>query len=331
VTQLAQITPGSGGHTTVLYEGLFNATMSNSANRFSYVMSFTRCADCVNQPKQLARLDINPSDFGEAPTIQNPFIDPLYVLTEYRSNLTAKAEIKTSNKVEAAGANVFRNGLYDINFRSSGPYLYDDATHGDVTKDDRIFTSGEIQHGFVILREGKKETDYGPRTLRFQAEVRSADGRLHATALEYGPFQVVAEAPLPSVTHLYPHQAHRGGQLLGGLLEGKNLNGATAVQFLLNGKPDAKIVASNIVTLDSGRLTFDLTLAEDANIGDRVVQVTSPLGVSSDANQGGNVFTVTAQSGGAVSCPIPGDVNEDGKVNVQDATIVLRKAVGLIP
>jgi hypothetical protein len=78
--------------------------------------------------------------------------------------------------------------VYDINV-GRGAFLRDDGLDGDATASDGVYTNTRISY---VAAEVRAE-DAGPRLLRFQAEIETADGRRHATAIEVGPLMVVAD------------------------------------------------------------------------------------------------------------------------------------------
>jgi hypothetical protein len=61
--------------------------------------------------------------------------------------------------------------------------MKDDGTGGDVTAGDGIFTSNEI--GALTCAKAS-----AARTVRVRAESRAADGRQHATVIEFMPFAI---------------------------------------------------------------------------------------------------------------------------------------------
>ena len=65
--------------------------------------------------------------------------------------------------------------------------LYDDGSYGDVTAGDGRFTNNTVG--------ASTSAAVGPHTVRMKTEVRAADGRRHATALDVAQFDVVTTVP----------------------------------------------------------------------------------------------------------------------------------------
>src|SRR5207248_2995891 len=97
---------------------------------------------------------------------------------------TITAAISGSSKVTVAGTIGFSGGLED----SAGLYLggrvglHDDGMRGDATAGDGTFTGT----GF----SAESAATVGPRIIRIKAEVKSADGRRHATATDFSGMEV---------------------------------------------------------------------------------------------------------------------------------------------
>jgi hypothetical protein len=169
--QLAIFTPGSVFLNALLYNETFRATMNASATRFFYfALPFG----------QLATLEINPGSLGAAPSITNPGIDPPFVLTRGRSTATVSANVSASDPLDTAGNTVLLNGLDDP-----------DVAHQIMTDTGGgLFASDRVFAGCCAV--------VGPRTVRVQAGLRTGDGKLHATAVEFGPFAVLEDPPAAS-------------------------------------------------------------------------------------------------------------------------------------
>ena len=169
--------------------GLFLASMNDSATRFLYRIDYN-----TGQPVQLARLDLNPSGLGLAPAVTDPKIAPPYVLADGSSAATIRARVNTDQTLVRVNGVSLRNGVSDSTVLNGGTILLDDATQGDVTAGDGIFTSNRVW-GAVPL---------GPRLVRMRAEVRAGDGKRHATALDVA--QVGCRQPgAAGPGHLHAH------------------------------------------------------------------------------------------------------------------------------
>ncbi len=166
-------------------------SMDNSATRFVY---FSTQSDGRHQ---LATLEINPANLGEAPSVSDPNTDPNFVLTDSRSKVTLSARVSTSNTLVNVGGSFLRNGLKDpyvcVGDRFP-PQLLDDGTQGDVRAGDGVFTNNNI------IAFPKTYAIPGPRTVRVKAEVSTSSGKRHATAVDFEPFEVSETPTQPTVT-----------------------------------------------------------------------------------------------------------------------------------
>jgi hypothetical protein len=185
---LATPIPGLGGsQEAVITDGLPRATMDAEGERVLYVMRTTRCADCVNLPEQLATLEIDPTDWGEAPAITDATIEPAEIGLAGASAATVTATVEGPHPVLGVGvAALLPGGVVDANV-GHGRTLLDDGQDGDARAGDGVYTAAGIVHGDFVLRDD----DTGPRTVRIAAEVEDGNGLRHATAVEIGMLTVV--------------------------------------------------------------------------------------------------------------------------------------------
>jgi YD repeat-containing protein len=101
-----------------------------------------------------------------------------------------------------------------------------------------------------------------------------------------------AVAIAPVVTAVTPSSGAPGATLTL-TLSGLGFIGATAVTLLQNDETDTTItVADFAVSPDGTQATVEITIAADAGLGDRIVQITTPGGTSTALGTGGNLFTV---------------------------------------
>jgi len=109
------------------------------------------------------------------------------------------------------------------------------------------------------------------------------------TALTTG---LVSVAAAPIISSMSPAAGARSASI-SITLAGTGLSGATGLTALLNGVADSAIGVSNLsVSPDGTQATVDLAIGSGATLGARVMQITTPTGVSTPAGIGGNVFTV---------------------------------------
>jgi hypothetical protein len=112
-----------------------------------------------------------------------------------------------------------------------------------------------------------------------------------STPAASGPVSVTRGAVVSGVA---PNTGARGSTNLPVSLSGANLQGASAVRFLLNGLTDGNLTASGITQAGDGTsVSFSLAIGGSAATGLRAVQVVTPQGTSTNFDLGTNVFTVT--------------------------------------
>jgi hypothetical protein len=151
--------------------------MSGDASRFTYVATTGN----DNNIRQLATLEIDPPSLGEAPAVYDPQISPSYILTGARSTATVSTTVSTSNTVLRVASAVLRDGLKDVDVYA--PVLLPDGTGRYIGPN--VYT---------------QIAPVGPRTVRIKAEVSAADGKAHATEIEFAPFEVHETVPTYQLT-----------------------------------------------------------------------------------------------------------------------------------
>lgn len=107
--------------------------------------------------------------------------------------------------------------------------------------------------------------------------------------------QLLSATFQPIITSITPNSGPQGATGLPITLTGAGFSQATGLNFLLNGIKDSNISASNLMVNPEGtQATALLSIAPNATIGPRVVQITTPGGQSSPLGMGGNIFSVIA-------------------------------------
>jgi hypothetical protein len=190
---LATAINGAGGnHEAVLTDGLARGTMDAEGRRFLYAMRTVRCADCANLHEQLATLEIDPDDAGEAPQITRVDIEPTAIALERGSQTTTQATVVSSHRIVGVGFAALREGTLDVNVGHLRNLL-DDGMNGDLTAGDGTYTAAGIDHASIVARDN----DAGPRMIRIAAEVEDATGLRHASATDSGTLMVGEQATPP--------------------------------------------------------------------------------------------------------------------------------------
>lgn len=179
---LGIITPSfPSGTAQLVGSGLFRATMDGTASRFLFLTDAT-------VGTQLAVLDIDPADPGDAPNLGEPVIDPAVVQVDGGSYATVQVAVATADPPTMVAAFVLDNGLIDGNLGVYG--LADDGSHGDASAGDGVFTHDGVGANCCAQN--------GPRTVRVFAQAQGANGRRVATAVDFGPFAVTGADPTPT-------------------------------------------------------------------------------------------------------------------------------------
>lgn len=190
VLQLAATGPTLAGDPPLMVGnyGLFRSSMNRDATRFLFTFDYNTWVNGVVVLEQLGILEINPASLGQAPSLTDPKIAPSYLVRGDGSTTSFSAGSSTANTRLRTNAVVFRNGLEVNSNIVNDAVLYDDGSNGDVTAGDGRFTNNTIR--------ANSEAAIGPHTVRMKTEVRAADGRRHAAALDVAQLDVVTEAPL---------------------------------------------------------------------------------------------------------------------------------------
>ncbi len=273
------------------YDGMFRATMNSAATRFVYVSN-----DAGNIP-QLIILDINPTALGAAPSLTSPALAPAYVLTASRSTATVSLRVSASNTLIRVAHASLLNGLTDLNV--PGDILHDDGAAGDVTANDGVFTSNTIRANSVAA--------VGSRTVRIKTEVRAADGKRHATAVDIAPFSVLSVAATnpPKINSLIPTSGFAGSQVT---ISGSGFDSTAANILVSFGGRQAQVASASSTALV-------VTVPADLLPGAAQVNVTVQ-GLTSN----GVVFTVLAAASLAVA---PQALNISASVGASSTSHVL--------
>jgi Tol biopolymer transport system component len=176
LVQLAITTPPQGDLQGLLSGTLYQVTMNGDATRYAYV------AFPPNQTNQLATMRANPDSPGVAPTITNPTVSPSQILTNGRSTVSLSASVTAPDPLLTVGDTVLYSGEDDGN-----------VAHNVMSNAGGNVYSTSISTNCCAI--------VGPHTLRIQAGTRSADNRLHATAVEFSAL-VVSDTFSAELTHL---------------------------------------------------------------------------------------------------------------------------------
>jgi hypothetical protein len=175
--------------------GLYRSSMNGNASRFLFTFDNNTWVNGAMVPEQLGILELNPGSLGQAPNLTEPKIAPPYLVIGDGSTTSFSVRSSTTNTHLRTNGVVFRNGLEVNSSIVNDAVLYDDGSNGDVISGDGRFT-----YGFVRANVG---ATVGPHTVRMKTEVRAADGRRHATALDVAQLDVVTTAP-PNISTCTP-------------------------------------------------------------------------------------------------------------------------------
>ena len=147
-------------------DGMFMSSMDSKGDKFLYLFQ-------LGDRRHLAVLEINPTDLGEAPHIDNPKLEPPYILTKGDLQSNVSALVTSNNTIVAVGTDFLLNGFRD-----------DSSSVGRVS----LKSAGNGIFSGVI--KGNQNIPVGPRIVRIKAEVKETDGMRHATAVDLWPFAV---------------------------------------------------------------------------------------------------------------------------------------------
>jgi hypothetical protein len=275
LVQLAATFPGFTTDTPSLYNGSASfATMDGAGDRLAYVR-------VLASGPQLVTIEVDPASTGDAPAITNPLLTPAYVLSSHSPPATVQAHVTSPGAIQRVNASVLDGGYDNGDFLD--PVLFDDGTNGDATAGDGTYTNASLgpRNDGIAL---------GPRTVRVQAEDQTADGRLHATALEFGPLDVLSQLPTTvqfnAATDAVAENAGSIGIVVG--RTGDTSGTATVHYTVTDGTARAGVnyqATSGTITFNPGdtNRTIPITILDDHAVdGDRTVNLSldSPTGGS---------------------------------------------------
>lgn len=166
--------------------GFFRSSMSRDARRFLFVFDHGAYVNGALVPAQLGLLELNPASLGQAPALVDPKIAPSYVLIG-DSKTSISARVNTTNTHVRTNSVALRNGVEVNTNIIKQVVLYDDGSYGDATAGDGRFTNNTVG--------ASASAPLGPYTVRVKTEVRAADGRRHAAALDVAQLDVVTVVP----------------------------------------------------------------------------------------------------------------------------------------
>jgi uncharacterized protein (TIGR03437 family) len=156
--------------------------MNSTATRFVY--TFVYPGTYSQGLTQLASAEINPTNFGSAPVLVNPSVNPAYAVAGGSKQGTVTVGVSPADHVLGVNYSILRDGLIEDPVNGD-IFLKDDGTSGDKVAGDGIFTLNNVI--------AKSTSSPGPRLLRLFAEVSDAAGLLHGTLIDLSPFAVVSQ------------------------------------------------------------------------------------------------------------------------------------------
>ena len=167
--------------------GVYRSSMNRDATRFLFTFDYNTWVNGALVPEQLGLMELNPAASARRLSLTEPRIAPPYLVIGDGSTTAFSVRMSTTNTHLRTNSVVFRNGLEVNSNIVNDAVLYDDGSNGDVTAGDGRFT-----YGFIRANTG---ATVGPHTVRMKTEVRAADGRRHATALDVAQLDVVTAVP----------------------------------------------------------------------------------------------------------------------------------------
>jgi hypothetical protein len=178
---LETVSPSLGGAVNLTGWGMERATMNVDATRFLYALP----ALAPNAREQLATLDIGPPELGDAPLIRDVRVDPATIPLDGSRGASVVVSISWEGELKGVGLLALGPGGVDGNV-GGGSVALIDTQGSDPTRGQGIFAVENLTYHPYETRTD----DDGPRTLRIHVEVKTADGRSHATALDVATLTV---------------------------------------------------------------------------------------------------------------------------------------------
>jgi hypothetical protein len=219
----------------ILRWGFYGRSMMDSnGTHFAFLTPLTGNSGTL----QVATGELNPTNFGLAPTITAPSATPEFTTTNGSSFTFACRPAPTNTLVSGGGvqAGILLNGIADPS-PWQGSTLHDDGASGDTVSGDGVFADNT---GYFYNYPA-----IGPRTLRFKAELLGADGNFHATAIDMTPFFVVGQVPTnppPAIISFAPTNAAPGSQVT---ITGTGFDPMATNNIILFGNQQAQVISVN--------------------------------------------------------------------------------------
>jgi hypothetical protein len=223
--------------------GLKDATMNSMGTRFLYVTTD------ANGIQQLAVLDVNPASVGSAPSITNPMTNPAFLVVNHGSTATVSAQVSASGTLDQVSVAFLKDGLNDN--QVAPLVLFDDGPnggHGDAVAGDGTFTNNR--------GDAASDAMTGPRTVRFQADSHTSDGKRYVTTLDVQSFDIVTQPPTSDLqfsTGTYAVNEEDGAATIT-VTRTLSTAGAVTVHYATS---DGTATAGTDYTAVSGDLTFN--------------------------------------------------------------------------
>jgi hypothetical protein len=154
-------------------------SMANDGRRFAFL------SPDLNAIRQIATLELGPAGLGMAPVITMPAVSSSRIVRGGDGSVvTARVGLAGGSLVQA-GMSLFFQGRPDDagSFVSHERVLRDDGMNGDATAGDGTFTT-------IPGLTATAGATPGPRIGRVRIETKGADGKRHATAVDFTGLEV---------------------------------------------------------------------------------------------------------------------------------------------
>jgi|GEM_PF-3005733 len=150
---------------------LTNLVMAANGRRFLSVFN----------DEQLATLDLDPVDLGNAPRVSDVSLTPPDVQPDPRRLMTAKARLQTPFQLvtRSTYVQILLDGRRDSTIGGGEEMRDDERGYGDEVHGDGLYTNANVH--------GSAKSTPGLRHVRIKAEIEADDGRHHATVVEVAP------------------------------------------------------------------------------------------------------------------------------------------------
>ena len=250
------VTPGTG------------VIQSDPRFRSATDLHLQAASPCINtgDPAVANDADNTPSDMGAFPHLGPGFVS---------INPTSGSQGQSNIAFTITGVNL--TDTNEIRFLLNGnPDPNIAVSNISVVNDNQVTATLNVASGAAV----------GNRVVQVVSTTRGTSN------VAFGPTFAVSAAAIPIINSISPNVGQQAARIQTFAINGTNMTGVTAINFLLSGSNDANVTVSNINVVNDTQVTAQVDIDIAAAVGNRVVTATNAFGTSSSTEGDNNRFTI---------------------------------------